>query len=76
MKYFIISLLCLCILFPYDTLAQDDLDAKYATDMLKPGTKAPAILSMSNGKTYYPQPKILKRNSSTVNSNAVMVKLL
>lgn len=51
MKYFIISLLCLCILFPYDTLAQDDLDAKYATDMLKPGTKAPAILSMSNGKT-------------------------
>lgn len=51
MKYFTIPLLCLCILFPYDTLAQDDLDAKYATDMLKPGTKAPAILSMSNGKT-------------------------
>lgn len=47
MKHTITALLSL-LLSTSTMLAQEDLDAKYASDMLKPGTKAPAIFSDGN----------------------------
>lgn len=45
-KFFtlIVSVLCAT-----SVVAQDDLDSKYATEMLKPGTPAPAIMVQRNG---------------------------
>lgn len=48
MKNILVALFA--VLLPFTAMAQDDLDAKYATEMLKPGTPAPAIMVERNGK--------------------------